>query len=462
MKPYTMIKKGDAEIAVFGIMGKEAAAFAPESGVYFEDPVEASRRVVSQIQRDETPDLIVCLSHSGTTDNLKESEDVKLGENVPEIDVIVSAHSHTQLPEPVTAGNAVLVSAGEYTHNLGHLTMEKNNDSWVLTEYALKPIGPGVKKSRKISKDLKRFREKADRKYFAPYGYTSEQKLAENNIPFTDIGDFSKVQGEDSLGNLIADGYSYGASAERKPVDVAVVPAGVVRASFQKRTITVGDVFNAVSLGIGPDGKAGYPLVIVYLTGKELKAAAEIDASVSDLMPVARLYTSGLTYSYNANRLFLNRAVDVELQLHSGEQLKLDDHQLYSVAGDLYTCQMLGSIEEKTLGLLKIQPKDKDGNLITDFTEHIVYHNNREVKAWYALASYMESFHNGQVPESYGHKTGRKTEIDSKSIYQLTRQPNHVAWIALTVLLVFAGVITIVVVLTRKKIRKRQKQQIRN
>jgi len=44
--------------------------------------------------------------------------------------------------------------------------------------------------------------------------------------------------------------------------------------------ITVADAFNALSLGTGKDGIAGYPLVSVYLTGKELKLAAEIDISV--------------------------------------------------------------------------------------------------------------------------------------------------------------------------------------
>lgn len=52
--------------------------------------------------------------------------------------------------------------------------------------------------------------------------------------------------------------------------------------------VTVSDVFNAASLGIGADKVPGYPLVAVYLTGKDLKTAMEIDASVSDLMGAAR------------------------------------------------------------------------------------------------------------------------------------------------------------------------------
>ena len=74
------------------------------------------------------------------------------------------------------------------------------------------------------------------------------------------------------------------------PVDVAVVPSGTVRDTYAKGDITVEQVFNSFSLGIGADGVPGYPLISVYLTGKELKTAAEIDASVSDFMTTARLY----------------------------------------------------------------------------------------------------------------------------------------------------------------------------
>ena len=73
------------------------------------------------------------------------------------------------------------------------------------------------------------------------------------------------------------------------PVDVAVVPSGTVRDTYAKGDITVEQVFNSFSLGIGADGVPGYPLISVYLTGKELKTAAEIDASVSDFMTTARL-----------------------------------------------------------------------------------------------------------------------------------------------------------------------------
>lgn len=62
--------------------------------------------------------------------------------------------------------------------------------------------------------------------------------------------------------------------------------AGRDPGSFLQGSVTVADAFNILSLGYGKDGQAGYPLVRAYLTGKELKAVAEVDASVSNFMGV--------------------------------------------------------------------------------------------------------------------------------------------------------------------------------
>lgn len=59
--------------------------------------------------------------------------------------------------------------------------------------------------------------------------------------------------------------------------------------------------------GWGRTEASGYPLVGVYLTGKELRAVLEVDASVTPIMPEAQLYLSGIAYSFNTHRMFFNR-----------------------------------------------------------------------------------------------------------------------------------------------------------
>lgn len=87
---------------------------------------------------------------------------------------------------------------------------------------------------------------------------------------------------------------------------VTVTADGVLRAPLYAGPITTAQAFDVLSMGIGTDGTSGYPLVSVYLTGKELKAVLEVDASVTPIMPEAQLYLSGIRYSFNTHRMFFN------------------------------------------------------------------------------------------------------------------------------------------------------------
>lgn len=454
-KDYTVLKRGDVRIAVFGIFGEESASYAPESGTYFKDPVETARDIVEEISAHEKVDLVVCVSHSGTSEDPEESEDEILAQKVEGIDLIISGHSHTELREPIVVGETVIASAGQYNTNLGTLTFTEEDGEYRLSAYELRPLDSTVKSDGKTEEKTEYFKELADQEYFSDFGYRWDQVLTDNPVEFTDIGVFGTEQGEDTLGNLIADSYKYGVEkAEGKDythVDVAVAPAGVIRSSFAKGDITVADAFNALSLGTGKDGIAGYPLVSVYLTGRELKIAAEIDISVSEIMSPARLYFSGLWYSYNPHRLILDRAYDIKTGDSRDSVAEIDDDRLYRVVADLYSAQMLGTVNSMSYGLLSVAPKDEKGNEITDFEEHIIYkEDGSELKEWDALAGYLDSLSGQEIQEKYGQPQGRKVLVDSFSPVQLLKQPNKFFFmITAAVILVIAVMVLVAVLLVR-------------
>ncbi|MEG2785703.1 MAG: bifunctional UDP-sugar hydrolase/5'-nucleotidase [Anaerovoracaceae bacterium] len=460
VKDYTVVKKGGVKVAVFGIFGKEADSYAPESGVKFLDPIETAKKVVAKIEKNEDADLIVCVSHSGTNqDNPKKSEDELLAKNVDGIDFIVSGHSHTEFDKPLVINDTVIGSAGQYTDNLGQVTFKETADGYKLDKYKLISLDKNVQENVATNEKILEFRDLIDRKYFSHYGYSIDQVIAKSSFDFTDISTFGLEQGEDPLGNLMADAYIYGVKKAEgdnyENVDVAILPAGIVRASFSKGKITVADAFNALSLGVGPNGLAGYPLVSVYLTGKELKTAAEVDISVSEIMQPARLYMSGLTYTYNPNRLILNRVTSVKLDLGSGRTEEIDDKKLYRVIGDLYSCQMLSTVESQSYGLLKVEPKDKEGNPITNFEDHMVLNQlGKEVKEWSALTKYIDSFSYNQVPTYYNQTQGRKIIEDSHNIFDLLKNPNKIFWMALGIILLAIVLIVLIVILIIKLVRR--------
>ena len=461
---YVVLEKDDTDIAVVGVFGKDALACAPTCELQFKDPVEAVKETVKEIKEKEDVDMIVCVSHSGTWDDESNSEDELLAKGVPELDLILSGHTHTALEQPIVHGDTYIVSCGEYGKNLGEMSLtQKENGRWELASYGLIPITTDIAPDEETQKTIDSFMDTVDTDYLARFGYTKDLVLAENDIAFSTQKDLENIHTEHNLGDLMSDAYVYAvenaADFDGIPVDVAVVPSGTVRDTYAKGDITVEQVFNSFSLGIGADGVPGYPLISVYLTGKELKTAAEIDASVSDFMTTARLYNSGLNFTYNPHRMILNKVTDVYLD-DGTQRIELEDDKLYRVVADLYSGQMLSAVTDMSYGLLSLVPKYADGTPIEDFEDVIITENGKELKAWDAIARYMESFEDtdgdgiANVPEYYSTTHYRKQVDDSRNIVDLVKNPNKFTAIIVGVIAVLILLVIFIIVLIKKIVKK--------
>lgn len=461
---YTVLEKGDVDIAVVGVFGKDALACAPTCELKFEDPIEAVKQTVADIKANEDVDMIVCVSHSGTWEDESKSEDELLAKAVPDLDLILSGHTHTELEKPIQHGSTYVVSCGEYGKNLGELTLTQQADGrWAMSAYELIPITSDIAVHAATQQTIDNFMDTVDTDYLARFGYTKDQVLAENDIVFSTQKDLENIHEEHNLGDIIADAYVYAvenaADYDGVPVDLAVVPSGTVRDTYARGDITVEQVFNSFSLGIGADGVPGYPLISVYLTGREIRTAAEIDASVSDFMTTARLYCSGLNFTYNPHRLLLNKVTDVCLE-DDGQRVALEDDKLYRIVADLYSGQMLSAVTDMSYGILAIVPKYADGTPITDFEDVIITENGRELKAWDSIARYMASFADtdgdgiANVPAYYSTTHGRKLVDTSRSPLALLKNPNKFTAVYAGLLAVAVLLIVLVVLLIRKLVKK--------
>lgn len=474
VKDYVMVQKGDVKIAVVGVFGKDALECAPTCELSFKDLVEAVKKTVEEIKKNEEADMIACVSHGGTWEDESKSEDELLAKAVPDLDLIISGHTHSELQEAIQHGNTYIVSCGEYGRNLGSLSMTQNSDGrWDLSSYELIPVSEDVKADKATQERIDALMDTVDTNYLADFGYTRKEVLAQNDVEFNSLEEMGTEHKELNLGDIMADAYVYAVENSEyydgDPVDVAVVPSGTVRDTYTKGDITVEDVYNSFSLGIGKDGVAGYPLINAYLTGKELKLVAEVDASISDFMTTARLYCSGLNFTYNPHRMILNKVTDCYLTRADGERTEIEDDKLYHVVTDLYTGQMLGSVMKMSYGLLSLEPKDKDGNPIENLEDHAVMEGNKELKAWDAIARYMQSFDDADgdgianVSEYYATTHDRKVVDDSKNILDLVKKPNKFTAIIVCIGLIIIIIIVLIINLIRRIVRKsRKKKNIHN
>jgi 2',3'-cyclic-nucleotide 2'-phosphodiesterase (5'-nucleotidase family) len=436
---YTVLERNGYKIGVFGVMGEDAESKAPMAEAIFTDEIEQAKRVVKILKEEEKVDFILCLSHSGTNTNHKESEDELLAKGVPDIDFIISGHSHTTLSKPKIIGNTVIGSAGCYGKQLGVVKMSPDNaDSWSLDSYELVSIDKSLLEDPAIHEMVEEYKDSVQKNYIDSFGMKYDDIVATSTAAFQSPEELSIIHGEATIGNLISDAYIYSVKqAEGENyvnVDAAIVPSGTIRDTILPGEITTANAFGISSLGIGADGKPGYPLISVYLTGKELKTACEVDASITPLMSDAQLYMSGIHFTFNPNRLIFNKVVKAELVHEDGKTSEIEDTKLYRVICNLYSAQMLSIVGDKSYGLMSIIPKDKEGNVITDFEKHIIYETGTEgkseLKEWYAVVQYLKSFDKvdgiPRIPAYYSATQGRKMIDDNKNFVSIFSNPNRI------------------------------------
>ena len=473
VRDYMLLERGGITYGIFGLMGVDSHSCAPSSGFSLGDVASNAQRCVDAL-KEQGAQFIICLSHSGTNEKKKLSEDEQLAEKVRGIDLIVSGHTHTTLEEPILVGDTYIVSAGPYCGNLGSVTLSwTGNGDKTLTDYHLTPIDETLPEDGEIASMMERWKRLVGGTYLGRYGLTYDEVLTRTDfdLPTPESG----VQSGNALGELVADAFLWAAKnleADAPDVPTVTVTAdGVLRAPLAAGEITTSMAFDVLSMGVGSDGTSGFPLVGVYLTGKELKAAAEVDASVTPLMPAAQLYVAGLDYSFNTHRMFFNRVTDMRLHRETAQEVSpgqilaessfgdIDDDQLYRVVTGMYSAQMLSTVESKSMGLLSLEPKMADGSPVTDFEACILRdENGNEIKEWYALAAYLQSFGEEGVPSRYSKPNGdgRKAVSRSWNPVELVKNPNWITGVALAVLAV-AVILAVLLVRWLRGARRRRR-----
>ncbi len=452
VEDYIILNREDVSYVLFGLTGYDSHDCAPNSGMILQDPVKTAQKIVEEATAEcwktyGREPLVIALSHSGTENG--EGEDYELAKQVTGIDLIVSGHTHTTLEEPIQVNDTYIVSAGEYGKYLGVVHMNYSpNGKMELTGYQLIPVDETVAEDSEIAKLAESFKGAVEEDYLSRYNMTFDQVLTHNSYSFDDVDAVYDTAHESALGNVFSDAYKSAVEkATGEPVDMAVTAAGVIRESIPLGPVTVSDIFNAASLGVGTEGE----LVSIYLTGADLKCALEVDASVYPLMNSAQLFTSGVEYSFNTSRMIFNKVDYAMLRRNDGTLEEIEDDKLYRVVTGMYVGQMLGSVEATSMGLLNLTPRDKNGDPIdmTKLAEYVVTDENGvPVKEWYAIASYLQDMGSDMDPQ-YSQPDGRKIVYSSLNPVKLLRSANKFTYSLLAVLLL----LILMVILIVKKVR---------
>ncbi len=429
---WAIVERGGLRLGLFGLIGRGAVDDSPYAApLGFGNQESAARESVRSL-RAAGADVIVCLSHSGTSESREKSEDQLLAAAVPGIDVIVSGHSHTRLDEPIVEGDTIIVSAHSYGRFLGRLVIDPAaSGAGRVLDYELLPVVPSLPEDPLVAALAASFEREASDGYFGSYGLRAAEPIAELGYRMDSLDALYDVPGEHGLGNLITDSFRK-ALREADPEAagaplVGIYPLGLIRDTLYRGPIDAESVFRALSLGIGLDGSIGYPLARAWVSGADLLDILEVDASVSSIKGDAYLSVSGVRFAKNPRRLLFDRVIpsSVLVEEADGTWAPLDRGRRYAVVIDLYAAKMIDYVGRVTKGVLAPRILDREGGRMANLEDATVYvgpdgrlaargtQGAGELKSWVSLARMIESFPDADgdglpdVPTRYAAPEGR-------------------------------------------------------
>jgi 5'-nucleotidase/UDP-sugar diphosphatase len=354
----------------------------------------------------------------GKDGRFTEGEDVDIARAVPDIDVVISGHSHTELPQPIIVnGRTPVIQTGKYGENLGELMISMDGGKLTVESYRLIPIDDTIAGDHAINNDIEKLKKTVTEVVFASRGYSIDQPLAV--VPQDMPNTFTDIAAGTPLANLVSDAFRKATKA-----DIALNANGAMRAGLTRGksgVVTVYDVFAVAPLGAGVvDSTAGSALVTVYLTAQEVKHILEfllIDMPVHPGETFPR--TSGIRFRYDPSRPQFDVVTAIELGDLDRGYVPIDisgkNERLYSFTCSLYVGKILAAIPTYTKGKLALVPKNKEGQPLKSKVELLedprhdtpdllpppgtvdkgnvatVVNNNgvREIKEWQAIMDYI-------------------------------------------------------------------------
>jgi len=397
-----IISRDGLNIGFFSLMGVVAddnAALAPP--VTFSKQIRMARQMVKELKNEDC-DIIICLSHSGVSENGKggwDGEDVELARKVKGINVIISGHTHTLLEKPIIVNGIPVVQTGEYGRNVGKLSLTFKDGKTYVNDFKLIPVDDKIQGDSSIQRLIEEQIVKVDADILKPIGMKYEIPVVESDFLLTcdEMGD---VEGS-NLGPMVADAiHKYVNHHSEQGTDVSMVAVGVIRDLIVPGEQTASDVFRIMSMGTGNDIIPGYPLSRLYVTGRELKSILEILQVASKSTPANYCYYSGIRVEFNPDKGLLRKIKKIEILNTDGENQKVDfskkNKSLYSITANSYMLEFIGIIKKMSYGLINVVPKDMNASKITDMTSAVIDMDGKregiqEGKEWLALMEFLGS-----------------------------------------------------------------------
>ena len=372
LKPYTILKRGGARIAIIGLLTPAIPNWLGEnlwSGLRFEEMVSSARQWMRVVKEQEKADIVIGLFHSGkdggiTTPHYKEDAALAVAREVPDFDVVFFGHDHTRYADAVTNSEGKLVACLDPANNAmsvaqADLQLVKKKGRWCVKESQWKLVDVA---------DLPVDNDFVD--HFSAFNETV--KAYANRV----IGTFENtISTRDSyFGNSAFNDLILNLELSITKADVAFNAPVSFDVAIKKGPVRVADMFNLY--------KYENQLFVMRLTGKEIRKALEMSydlwvntmTSPNDHLLLLDSQTRGdqqrlgfKNFSFNFDSAAgIDYEVDVTkpngqkmkvLKMSNGEPF--DENKYYKVAVNSYRANGGGELLTRGAGIAKDDLDDR-------------------------------------------------------------------------------------------------------
>jgi sulfur-oxidizing protein SoxB len=133
--PSAILEKGGVRVAFIGATDPTTTTRQAPAEVAGLDSTRMGglREFVQDLKRKDKPDLVVLVDHTGLAPS------VQLAHDIPELDIVLSGHTHERVSTPIRVGKTIVVEPGSMGSFIGRLDVVLNRG--IVSEYSYKLVG---------------------------------------------------------------------------------------------------------------------------------------------------------------------------------------------------------------------------------------------------------------------------------------------------------------------------------
>ncbi|TDX82283.1 5'-nucleotidase [Rathayibacter sp. PhB151] len=342
--PYFIADQGGVSVAFIGAITEDLPTLVSPGGIStlsVEPIIDNVNEVATELQDGDAAngeaDVIVLLLHEGADADAAKTNtpeaDPGFGPIVtavaPNVDAIISGHSHEEYSTSVDAGRAqptIISQTGSYAENLGHMTVTVDpstkeitgltNENVVLTQVVPDPTDATkttIVGAFPADPEVAAIVDEAVEFAIVPGSVQVGTITDDISRAYREDGTTTNRGSESTLGNLVADAQLW--ATRELGTQIAFTNAGGLRddLDFAASAETPGDADGVVTYAEASDAQPfANTLVTLQLTGAQIKDLLEEQWVGSSAHPQLKLATSAaLTYVFDPAAPFGSRISEV-------------------------------------------------------------------------------------------------------------------------------------------------------